>query len=505
MLGNAVVVLLASLAVLFGVRSSIRYTLMDEVDETLQNDMQEIVLELTGVHEVTNRRLHAQLDRKARVHTQRTWFVELATYPTVEDTELPDLSGRQESPEAAEGGTAGSDGASTSGTTSSVPPPPSDPQLIWSTYNAPDWSLRDVPPNFDKYPLPDGVPTTIFPFRVLEQTVPNALDGPVRVRLGASLQSILHGQAVIDRLMILHGLVMLIFAPLGGYWLAVRATKPLQEMIRTTDRLLPSNMKERLPIHNTDDEIDQLSLAFNSLLDRISDYLTKRQDFLANSAHELRTPLAALRSTAELALGSERSVDEYRELLDLIVTECSNLEQLVNQLLLLAESETADFETSGERVDVSQITCDACDMFEAVAESREIQLRTHIHQGVAVEGSRVHLRQLLNNLLDNAIKFTGPQGSVEIALSAEAATCRLAVRDTGIGIADEEQKRLFERFYRGDRARRRNTPTRGTGLGLSICRAIAEAHGGTISVQSQTGVGTCFLVTLPLASESEVS
>ncbi len=297
--------------------------------------------------------------------------------------------------------------------------------------------------------------------------------------------------------MLFNVIIALVLAPLGGYLLALRATMPLNVMIRTTERLRPQQMNERLPTRNTKDELDQLSEAFNRLLDRIAEYLTKRQDLLANSAHELRTPLAALRSTAELALSSDRSVDEYRELIESIVSECGNLEQLVNQLLLLSETESAHFESRGEVVDLSRITSEACDMFGAVAESRGVELKTDIAEGVLVDGSRLHLRQLLNNLIDNAIKFIPAEGSVKVLLEQSPEKVCLKVCDTGVGIAPEEQQRLFERFYRGDRARRRDTPTRGTGLGLSICRAIAEAHGGTIHVESEPGVGTQFSVCLP--------
>ncbi len=357
--------------------------------------------------------------------------------------------------------------------------------------------MLSLPTDFHKFSLPNGVATTIDHFRVIEDTIVGARGGPVRVRVGASLRSIQHAAETTDRLMLINVLVALVIAPLGGYWLALRATRPLKEMIRTTDRLRPQEMQERLPLSSTDDELDQLSRSFNRLLDRIAEYLTKRQDLLANSAHELRTPLAALRSTAELALSSPRSVEEYCELLESIVSECGNLEQLVNQLLLLSETESAHFETRGEVVDLSKITTEACDMFGAVAESRDIVLDTRIAGGVEVDGSRMHLRQLLNNLIDNAIKFIPGNGRVTVELAATDTGNCLSVSDTGVGIADEEQKHLFERFYRGDKARRRNTPTKGTGLGLSICRAITEAHGGTIEVDSQPGHGTTFRVTLP--------
>lgn len=493
MLWNAVVMLIASLAALWGLREGVHYTLLSELDGDLRNDFREVSLTLVHVFDANSRGFQAQMDRKARGHIQRSWFLQIA--------DISDLNSASSAPVKPTDGSNASAFASPVETslisTHGASAPVDGLPIIWQTFSVPDWSQLKVPPDFDRFTLPDGVATTVEDFRVIERTIPNARRGAVRVRIGASMRSIEHASAITDRLVLFNIFVSLVIAPLGGYWLALRATKPLKSIIRTADRLRPQQMDERLPIRNTEDEIDQMSHSFNRLLDRIAEYLTKRQDFLANSAHELRTPLAALRSTAEWALISDRTVEEYRELIELIVAECGSLEQLVNQLLLLSETESAHFDTRGETVNFSRITTDACDMFGAVAESRGVVFQTEIAVDVLVDGSRLHLRQLLNNLIDNAIKFIPNEGRVTVELSSTEAGQRLKVIDTGVGIAESELKRLFERFYRGDRARRRNTPTRGTGLGLSICRAIAEAHGGAVDVQSQPGVGTVVTVTLP--------
>lgn len=552
MVWNAFIMLIASVGVLWGLREGVRYTLVTELDDNLHDDLNEVSEMLAAVFEADNPFFQMGMDRKARGHMQRSWFLQVADVRTPEQRaqneqrrrEWARRFSRPRSRSENSSGQGNSTGSEPTSPNSSQPrageADPADvpssvagaetvegrsgtlaqassksnpvvattaktaseegPPIIWQTFNVPDWSLLNIPDDFHKFGLPDGEATTVDHYRVIERTIPLARGGPVRLRLGASIRSIQHAAETTDRLMLINVLVALVMAPLGGYWLALRATRPLKEMIRTADRLRPQEMQERLPLSSTDDELDQLSRSFNRLLDRIGEYLTKRQDMLANSAHELRTPLAALRSTAELALSSPRSVDQYCELLDSIVSECGNLEQLVNQLLLLSETEAAHFETRGEIVDLSKITTEACDMFGAVAESRDIVLETKIAGGVEVDGSRLHLRQLLNNLIDNAIKFIPGAGRVMVELSStESGNC-LKVSDTGVGIADEEQKHLFERFYRGDKSRRRNTPTRGTGLGLSICRAITEAHGGSIEVQSQPGQGTTFSVMLPRKS-----
>ncbi len=284
---------------------------------------------------------------------------------------------------------------------------------------------------------------------------------------------------LIDRIIGIAFGLGLVIAPLGGYWLAGRVTRPLATMIRTADRLRPEELSERLPMRGTGDELDHLSHTFNLLLDRIAKFLNQRREFLANAAHELRTPLAALRSTAEVALRSQRTTAEYQDLLGTIVEESDSLETLVNQLLLLAETE-ADVETfvaSGEPVNMGELISKSCEMFAGVAETRSLQHEYTIVHDAVIKGNRHHLRQVLNNLTDNAIKFTPAGGTIRITLDLDETSkqARIAVRDTGVGIAADEMPKLFDRFYRGDRSRRRDVTTRGTGLGLSICTLLSLA------------------------------
>jgi heavy metal sensor kinase len=335
----------------------------------------------------------------------------------------------------------------------------------------------------------------------MRQDALGTLDGQkVRVRVGASLDFLARDMQRIDELALLVVAVMLVVAPLGGYWLAGRATHPLAEIIHTMARLRPTQLDERLKIRNTGDELDQLSLTFNKLLDRIGEYVQQHRDSLANAAHELRTPLAALRSSIEVCLNEERPPEEYRELLANLIDEGTALETLVNQLLLLAETETDRLKIVGHYVELHTIIERCVDMFRGVAEFRCIDLVADNLPAVFVEGNRHHLRQLLNNLVDNALKFTPSQGRVTVTLTRVEAnhTAILRVADTGFGISPQEVPHIFERFYRGDRSRRRDQETRGTGLGLCICQSVVQSHGGTIEVTSTPGEGTAFTVELPL-------
>src|SRR5262249_13023997 len=212
--------------------------------------------------------------------------------------------------------------------------------------------------------------------------------------------------ATIDRLVFFTGLIVLLISPLVGHLLTGRVIRPLAQMIQTTSRLHPGEVSERLPIRGTGDELDSLAHTINGLLDRIATYLQQEHDFLANAAHDLRTPLAAIRSNVEVALGVERTNEEYREILGLVIEQCSSLQTLVNQLLLLAPSDADRLQADVEPVQLDQLVSKAVEMFEGVADVHDIELHVGQLPAVAVAGNRLHLRQVINNLLDNAIKFT---------------------------------------------------------------------------------------------------
>jgi len=475
MLLNAIVVLLASMGTLVGLRAGMKFALVHELDQILSEDLEEIQLDLAVTGDPTSSSLFEQLDRKARGHIQHRWFVQIRDPRSI----MASLNSLND------------DGSSS----------------VASTVDEHLWQSVNVPPDLDRSPSEATVPITVGGYRLLDRILNLSEDLPVRIRVGASMSLIDRDLMLIDQIIGIAFGLGLIIAPLGGYWLAGRVTRPLATMINTADRLRPEELSERLPIRGTGDELDHLSLTFNLLLDRIASFLQQRREFLANAAHELRTPLAALRSTTEVALRSERTTHEYQELLGTIIEESESLEVLVNQLLLLAETE-ADTETlllTGEPVALEELIERSCDMFVGVAESRSIELRFKIVRRGMVRGNRHHLRQVINNLVDNSLKFTPAGGKVNITLDVDSLTSMacFSVQDTGVGIAVDEKPRLFDRFYRGDRSRRRDAVTRGTGLGLSICQAIVKGHGGTLSVESQIGQGSCFLVSLPQYHPSE--
>jgi len=307
----------------------------------------------------------------------------------------------------------------------------------------------------------------------------------------------------LTNLMIGAVLVTLFVAPLGGYWLAGRATHPLARIIATTARLRPSHMEERLPIRGTADELDQLSATINRFLDLIGDYLNRNREFVANAAHELRSPLAAIQSAVEVTLNGERSIEEYQEMLDDIAAQCGQLGGLVNQLLLLAETDVVGLQIRRRPVSLDRLVARSVDMFRGAAEERGIQLTAQCGPNVSLDADADRLRQVLNNLIDNSLKFTVRGGRVDVHVDRDEPRHEIVmtVADTGFGIAPEDLPHVFERFYRGDKARGRDHArgdgAHGNGLGLSICQAIVAAHFGSITVDSQPGQGSRFTVRLP--------
>jgi heavy metal sensor kinase len=443
---NALVVIVTALLTLAGLRQGVKWALLHEVDQALFEDTNEIALALEESPEGEFEQLKDEMLRKAVGHKQRGWYVKLC-----------DSHDRivWASPGASE---------------STPPPPADDPAAPW-TYGS---------------------------YRTVRRPVAETADGIAIVRVGATLNHVFDDVARIDRWVLLAAGAVLLAAPLCGYWLAARAARTVSAITEAASRMRPAHLDERLPISGTGDELDRLAHTINGLLDRIAEHVKRRRDFLANAAHELRTPLAAIRSSVEVTLASERSPEAYRELLEDIIDEGTALETLVNQLLLISESEPDREHREWERVPLDEVVTKAIDMFRGVAETRDTTLVAERIDHAAVPGNRVHLRQVINNLLDNAIKYTPRGGSVRVRLESidDGGRVRLSVADNGAGIDAEDVTAIFDRFFRSNRARSRDE-THGAGLGLSICKSVVESHHGTIRCESAVGRGTTMIVELP--------
>lgn len=340
------------------------------------------------------------------------------------------------------------------------------------------------------------------PFRVLH--VPSEKAG-LSLQLGISLAETEATLAEFDRHVATGSLVFLVVAIAGGLFLSRQALRPVAASIRTARRLDPANLSERLPRTGANDEIDELAGTINGLLDRLAAYHAQVIRFTADASHELRSPLAAMRAAVEVALQRPREVAAYREVLASLGEQCERLTSLVNGLLLLARADAGEVPLCEQVVDLTSLAEEVAEMFEYLAEEQEIQLVTETTAPalVPVLGDPSRLRQLVTNLLDNAIRFTNPTGTVTLRVETRGDRALLQVQDTGQGISPDHLPHVFERFYQEDAAR----TSGGCGLGLSICRWIVKAHGGSIEVESQDGQGTSFTVTLPLtaAATAELS
>lgn len=366
--------------------------------------------------------------------------------------------------------------------------------VLWSS----DDRLKSVPLHET---AASSSPTNVGAYRVVQERVRLADGKSVVLRVGVPLAEIESDIKRIDKLALAYAACVLAIAPLVGYWLAGRVVLPLRDLIHRTASLRPVKRGDRLAISGAGDELDQLAGTINGLIDRIGSYLRHREDFVANAAHELRNPVAAIRSTAEVALGSERTKQEYENLLEEMIEECARLELLVSQLLLLSESDANRLRPHDETLDLSEIVRQATATFGPAAESLDIHLQVASAPAL-VDGNRQHLQQVVSNLLDNALKFTQSGGSIRVSLETDRQTenARFVVSDGGIGIQEADLPHVFERFYRGDKSRAHDLRDRGAGLGLSICKSIVEAHGGSITVASRWGHGATFTVLLPLAT-----
>jgi signal transduction histidine kinase len=347
--------------------------------------------------------------------------------------------------------------------------------------------------------VPLHAPATVGEYRVVCRDVPAPGRAGAAVRVGCSLKRARLEMDRFTNMLLEVAAFLLLAAPVGGYVLARRATRPIAQIISTTTRLNPAHLRERLPIRGTRDELDRLSQTINSLLDRIAEYLRQNREFTANAAHELRSPLTALQSSLEIALNADRTTEEYKEVLSVLLEECEQMRVLVNQLLVLAEGDAGRLRLHSRPVRLDQLVARSLEMFRAVAEAAGVELSVARLEPAVILGDGSRLWQVVNNLIDNAVKFTPAGGRVSLTLFFEGGgrQCVLEVADTGVGISAQDLPHVFERFYQGDKARDREMPVRGLGLGLSICQAVVAAHGGTIEVVSTQGHGATFRVRLP--------
>jgi heavy metal sensor kinase len=283
---------------------------------------------------------------------------------------------------------------------------------------------------------------------------------------------------------------------IGGLTLANRALQPVEEITQRARRITAENLDQTIPLRNPGDELGRLSLTINDMIRRLHDSFAQIRRFSADASHELRTPLTIMRGEIELGLRSTKSPEAYQELLESTLEEILRLTAIVDNLLTLAKSDQGTAQADFSEVDLNELVRELYEDTELLAERKHIQVSLQGNAAITLVGDRGRLRQLFLNLVDNAIKYTPEGGTVALGLTRHDGTAVFEVTDSGIGIPPEELERIFDRFYRVDKARTREFG--GSGLGLSIAKWIAEMHRGNIEVKSEPKRGSTFTVVLPI-------
>ncbi len=326
------------------------------------------------------------------------------------------------------------------------------------------------------------------------------LDGRVvRLYLGSSLDEDLHILAIYRNALLLLLPCLLGLAALSGYVLSRHALQPVDRITRAAVQIGIGNLSARLPVPAARDEIRELTLAWNQLLARLEDAVSRLSQFSTDVSHDLRTSITVILATAQLALHRGREQDEERDDLDRIVTECRTASTLLDALLSLARSTTFVHEVAFQKIDLCQLVIAGCRRVEDLANNSGILLDWILPKdSVYIEGDELLLHRLLGILLDNAIKYTPEHGQIYVELTGGSAVAQVVVRDTGIGMSQEVREHIFDRFYQAD-LRERKTQA-GSGLGLSIARWIADAHQAELAVQSIPTQGSVFQIRFPAVS-----
>ncbi len=332
------------------------------------------------------------------------------------------------------------------------------------------------------------------PIRILSAAAP-----PGVVQIGMPIDEFAEMLNAFTWTALLASPLLLILASAGGYWMSRRALDPVEQIARAAGAIEAQNLAERLPLRGTGDELDHLSATLNAMLARLEDSFRRITQFTADASHELRTPVAIIRTTAEVVRRKPRSESEYKDALDRILAESERTTELIEDLMLLARADSNSEDLVPEPVALAELVRTACADARVLTEAAGITLTNDGLSTCTVSGEYRALRRLLLILLDNAIKYSSPGSEVQVRLSlcrrGDRPTAVLEVRDNGIGIAADDLSHIFERFYRVSKDRSRKID--GVGLGLSIAQSIARRHGAEIEVDSKPGTGSTARVFLP--------
>ncbi len=319
------------------------------------------------------------------------------------------------------------------------------------------------------------------------------------IRVGQSLSPLQKARRQMVILLAIAGPVALLLGSYGGLLLANQALNPVDRLTRAAEEIEAGDLSKRVQVPPKMDEIGRLAATFNRMIARLQAAFERQRQFTADASHELRTPLAVMRGDIEIALRRERKPEDYRSVLTSNLEEIIRLSRLVEDLLMLARADAGQSVLQREPMDLDELCAQMVEYLAPLAEVKEQHLlyRAPDTKPLNVNADAQRIKQMLLNLLDNALKYTPTAGTITLTLASETGAAVLSVADTGRGIPEEDLPHIFDRFFRHSRSTSDKT-VQGFGLGLSIVRWIVHSHGGKINAESTLGKGTKFTVRLPL-------
>jgi len=314
------------------------------------------------------------------------------------------------------------------------------------------------------------------------------------LNMGLSLEDNHEYLSIFRNLILLLMIPLFFLAAIIGWFLARHALKGVEAVTQTAIEISKGSMEKRVKVKQRSYEVDRLANTFNDMLDRIQSLIKGMREMNDNVAHDLRSPLTRIRGIAEMTLMGKESISDYNEMAASTIEECDKLIEIINTMMDITETEAGVSPFKSEKMDIVKLIHSACELFDPIAKEKDVRLVTVLPESLMIEGDISKMQRLITNLLENAIKYNRQGGTVSISVTQDQQRVNIAVEDTGLGIAEEELPRIFDRFYRCDRSRSQS----GIGLGLTLAKAIVKAFGGDIRVKSAVNQGSSFLVELPI-------
>ncbi len=345
--------------------------------------------------------------------------------------------------------------------------------------------IREKRPVFDTTSLPDRKHNIRVLYTIIGRSI--------ILQLGQSMENYTRFIEVFRKIFITTMASLFVFAAIMGWFMARRAVAGVETVTQTARQISEGSLEERVPVKKHQDEIDQLAITFNQMLDRIQALVNGIREMSDNIAHDLKSPITRIRGISEVTLTTGASDKDYETMAASTIEECDRLLDMINTMLVISKTEAGVNKLDTQEMDIAAVVRDACELFQSPAEDKDVRLACDAPGNFSISGDNRLIQRMIANLLDNAIKYTPAGGSIEMTVNTVNDAAAITIKDTGIGIAEKDMPRIFERFYRCDPSR----SAAGIGLGLSFARAIARAHGGDIKVTSTPDQGSTFAVTFP--------